>query len=46
MAMMKRMMLEATKNGVTLAVLVGFGAGIYGARKAMKALDRRLARLG
>ena len=43
---MKRMVYETAKNGVALAVLVTFAGGIYGARKAMKALDRRLARLG
>lgn len=43
---MRRMVYEAAKNGVALAVLVGFGVGLTGARRAMKALDRRLERVG
>lgn len=43
---MRRMVYEATKNGVALAVLVTVAGGIYGASRALKAIDRRLARLG
>lgn len=40
------MYIEATKNGIRLVALATLAGGIYGARQAMRAIGRRLARVG